>query len=53
MVLHAVTHYKAAMFPLRPGGVSADERELRRAIAYRFAARDGLGAVSRIMCGAR
>lgn len=42
MVLHAVSLYEAAMFPLRPGGVSADERELRRAIAYRFAARDGL-----------
>ncbi|MEU3243960.1 MULTISPECIES: hypothetical protein [unclassified Streptomyces] len=42
MVLHAVALYEAAVFPLRPGGVSADERELRRLIAYRFAAREGL-----------
>ncbi|MFF3001048.1 hypothetical protein ACFVTC_41995 [Streptomyces sp. NPDC057950] len=42
MILHAVTLYEAAVFPLRPGGVSEDERELRRAIAYRFAARGGL-----------
>ncbi|MET8290824.1 hypothetical protein ABZV80_37285 [Streptomyces sp. NPDC005132] len=42
MILHAVTIYEAAVFALRPGGVSADKQELQRAIAYRFAARDGL-----------
>ncbi|MEU1502213.1 hypothetical protein [Streptomyces sp. NPDC005732] len=42
MVLHAVTLYQAAVFPLRPGGVSADERDLRRLIAYRAAARENL-----------
>ncbi|MFE5143713.1 hypothetical protein ACFRDV_39810 [Streptomyces fagopyri] len=42
MVLHAVALYEAAVFPLRPGGVSPDERELRRLIAYRFAAHEGL-----------
>ncbi|MER6442114.1 hypothetical protein ABT275_38155 [Streptomyces sp. NPDC001185] len=42
MVLHAVSLYQAAVFPLRPGGVSAQERDLRRLIAYRAAARERL-----------
>ncbi|MEU0039432.1 hypothetical protein [Streptomyces sp. NPDC006333] len=42
MALHAVALYEAAVFPLRPGGVSPDDRELRRLIAYRFTAREGL-----------
>ncbi|MER6442328.1 hypothetical protein ABT275_39275 [Streptomyces sp. NPDC001185] len=42
MVLQAVAIYEAAVFPLRPDGASAEERALRRLIAYRLAAREGL-----------
>ncbi|MFJ2399280.1 hypothetical protein ACIOTI_42005 [Streptomyces sp. NPDC087843] len=48
MVLHAVTLYEAAVFPLRPGGVSPAERELRRLVAYRLAAREGLPQLVRV-----
>ncbi|MER5410960.1 hypothetical protein [Streptomyces sp. NPDC002769] len=47
MVLHAVDLQEAAVFPLRPGGVSPDERELRRVIAYQFAAREGVSQLVR------
>ncbi|MFD1275438.1 hypothetical protein ACFQ51_39240 [Streptomyces kaempferi] len=48
MVLHAVALYEAAVFALRPGGVSPAERELRRFVAYRFAAREGLPQLVRV-----
>ncbi|MET8413169.1 hypothetical protein ABZV34_34845 [Streptomyces sp. NPDC005195] len=41
-VLHAIALYQAAVFPLRPGGVREEERDLRRLVAYRSAAREGL-----------
>ncbi|MER7681620.1 hypothetical protein [Streptomyces sp. NPDC096934] len=41
-VLLAVDLYQAAVFPLVPGGVRRDEREVRRAVAYRTAASYGL-----------
>ncbi|MGV9708393.1 hypothetical protein [Streptomyces sp. NPDC003483] len=41
-VLHAIALYPAAVFPLRPGGVRADARNLRRLVAYRSAAGEGL-----------
>ncbi|MFJ8010817.1 hypothetical protein [Streptomyces fagopyri] len=42
MVLHAVALYEAAVFPLKQNGVSAEERDLERLIANRFAARESL-----------
>ncbi|MFI2215101.1 hypothetical protein, partial [Streptomyces sp. NPDC020141] len=41
-VLAAVVVYQAAVFPLTPDGVTDEERMLRRTLAYRFAAFDGL-----------
>ncbi|WP_432101329.1 hypothetical protein [Streptomyces sp. WAC 04229] len=37
-VAAAVSVYEAAMFPLTPGGVSAQEQKARRTIAYRLTA---------------
>ncbi|MET8291930.1 hypothetical protein ABZV80_43405 [Streptomyces sp. NPDC005132] len=48
MVLHVVAVYEGAVFPLRPGGVKPAERELRRFVAYRFAAREGLPQLVRV-----
>ncbi|MET8284382.1 hypothetical protein ABZV80_03900 [Streptomyces sp. NPDC005132] len=48
MVLHAIALYQAAVFPLRPGGVRAEERDLRRLVAYRSATRESLPRPARV-----
>ncbi|MFF3313518.1 hypothetical protein [Streptomyces sp. NPDC002952] len=47
-VMTAVTLYEAAVFPVLPGGVSVDERQARRTIAYRVAAYDGVPSTVRV-----
>jgi hypothetical protein len=42
MTLRGALLYSAAVFPLAPGGVGAQERHSRRMIAYRIAAHDSL-----------
>ncbi|ALO98646.1 hypothetical protein SHL15_9264 [Streptomyces hygroscopicus subsp. limoneus] len=41
-VLMAVALYKAAVFPLVAGSVSAEEQQARRTVAYRMSAYDSL-----------
>lgn len=41
-ILWAVTLYRAAAYPVTPGGVSLHERKARRTIAYQLAAYDSL-----------
>jgi hypothetical protein len=40
--LVCIATYEAAVFPLTPDGVTREEREARRRIAYRISAYDGL-----------
>ncbi|GGX95582.1 hypothetical protein [Streptomyces fructofermentans] len=47
-VLMGISLYKAASFPLTPGGVSPHERQVRRTVAYRLAAHDGLPLAVRV-----
>lgn len=42
MVLLSIALYQAAVFPLTPGGVSDEEHQARRTVAYQLAAYDGL-----------
>ncbi|MBW5480992.1 hypothetical protein [Streptomyces bambusae] len=41
-VLVGIATYQAAVFPVTPYGVTDEEREARRTVAYRVAAHDGL-----------
>ncbi|WP_393071631.1 hypothetical protein [Streptomyces sp. LN704] len=52
MVLRTATLYEAAVFPLTPGGVSAEERRTRRIAAYHFAAHDSLPRSVRVAAAA-
>ncbi|MFI8943150.1 hypothetical protein [Streptomyces syringium] len=47
-VLVSIATYQAAAFPLIPGGVSEEERQARRTIAYRASAYDGLPLAVRV-----
>ncbi|MFE4056568.1 hypothetical protein ACFXP3_09775 [Streptomyces sp. NPDC059096] len=47
-VLMSIARYQAAVFPLVPDGVSEEERDARRTVAYRAAAHDGLPLAVRI-----
>ncbi|MEU2514628.1 hypothetical protein [Streptomyces syringium] len=47
-VLVSIATYQAAVFPLIPDGVSEEERQARRTIAYRASARDGLPLAVRV-----
>ncbi|MGX1114731.1 hypothetical protein RKD37_000094 [Streptomyces ambofaciens] len=51
-VVAAVRVYEAAVFPLTPGGVSAQEREARRTVGYRLAAYEGLPRDVRVSAAA-
>ncbi|QES52065.1 hypothetical protein DEJ50_01155 [Streptomyces venezuelae] len=51
-VLVSIATYQAAVFPLTPAGVSEEEREARRTIAYRVAAYDGLPLAVRVSAAA-
>ncbi|MET7575193.1 hypothetical protein ABZT04_43065 [Streptomyces sp. NPDC005492] len=52
VVLMSIAIYEAAVFPLISDGVSADEREARRTIAYRLAAYDDLPRSVRVSAAA-
>ncbi|MGW5851016.1 hypothetical protein ACWFQ8_24240 [Streptomyces sp. NPDC055254] len=41
-VLVGIATYRAAVFPLTPDGVSEEERTVRRTVAYRISAYEGL-----------
>ncbi|MEW1724724.1 hypothetical protein [Streptomyces sp. NPDC093109] len=47
-VLMSITTYQAAVFPLIPDGVSDEERDARRTVAYRVTACDGLPRAVRV-----
>ncbi|MFC9427661.1 MULTISPECIES: hypothetical protein [unclassified Streptomyces] len=47
-VLVSIATYQAAVFPLTHDGVSEEERDARRAVAYRAAAYDGLPLAVRV-----
>lgn len=47
-VLMSIANYQAAAFPIIPGGVSKEEREARRTVAYRVSAYDGLPLAVRV-----
>ncbi|MEW1552015.1 hypothetical protein [Streptomyces tsukubensis] len=51
-VIAAIAVYQAAVFPLTPDGVTGEERELRRTLAYRLAASDGLPRPVRVSAAA-
>ncbi|MER5930914.1 hypothetical protein [Streptomyces sp. NPDC002054] len=51
-VLVSIATYQAAVFPLTPAGVSDEEREARRTVAYRVAAYDGLPLAVRVSAAA-
>jgi hypothetical protein len=51
-VMHAVALHEAAVFPVLPGGVSIDERQARRTLAYRVAAYDGVPSSVRVAAAA-
>ncbi|MEU1558509.1 hypothetical protein ABZ517_38225 [Streptomyces scabiei] len=59
VVLMSIAMYEAAVFPLTADGVSDEEQEARRTVAYRLSAYDGLprsvrvSAVARTQCGVR
>ncbi|MFJ2561203.1 MULTISPECIES: hypothetical protein [unclassified Streptomyces] len=47
-VLLSIATYQAAVFPLIPDGVSDEERDARRTLAYRVSAYDGLPLAVRV-----
>ncbi|MEV7867801.1 hypothetical protein AB0P17_17220 [Streptomyces sp. NPDC088124] len=47
-VLMSIATYQAAVFPLTHDGVSEEERDARRTVAYRAAAYDGLPLAVRV-----
>ncbi|MEU4213139.1 hypothetical protein AB0F13_24645 [Streptomyces sp. NPDC026206] len=47
-VLVSIATYQAAVFPLTPDGVSEEERQARRTVAYRVSAYDGLPLAVRV-----
>ncbi|WP_066951212.1 hypothetical protein [Streptomyces lushanensis] len=47
-VLVSIATYQAAVFPIIPGGVSEEERDARRTLAYRLSAFDGLPLAVRV-----
>ncbi|MGW6744821.1 hypothetical protein ACWGDX_29490 [Streptomyces sp. NPDC055025] len=47
-VLVSIATYQAAVFPLIAGGVSEEERDARRTVAYRVTAYDGLPRAVRV-----
>ncbi|OKK17224.1 hypothetical protein AMK16_20230 [Streptomyces sp. CB00455] len=51
-VLVSIATYQAAVFPLTPDGVSGQEREARRTVAYRVSAYDGLPLAVRVSAAA-
>ncbi|MFD4135000.1 hypothetical protein [Streptomyces goshikiensis] len=51
-VLVGIATYQAAAFPLTPDGVSDEERDARRTVAYRIAAHDGLPLPVRVSAAA-
>lgn len=48
VVLFGVLLYEGAVFPFIPDGVSEEERQARRTVAYRLAAYDGLPRAVRV-----
>ncbi|MCX4706981.1 hypothetical protein OG252_00255 [Streptomyces sp. NBC_01352] len=52
VVLMSIAMYEAAVFPLTPGGVSDEEQEARRTVAYRLSAYDGLPRSVRVSAAA-
>ncbi|MEU8992887.1 hypothetical protein AB0C98_42025 [Streptomyces sp. NPDC048558] len=52
VVLLSVATYEAAVFPLTSDGVSDDEQEARRTVAYRLSAYDGLPRSVRVSAAA-
>ncbi|PWI05891.1 hypothetical protein DIZ27_36860 [Streptomyces sp. NWU339] len=51
-VLVGISLYKAAVFPLTPNGVSKEEQQARRTVAYRLAAHESLPRAVRISAAA-
>ncbi|MFF5446292.1 hypothetical protein [Streptomyces sp. NPDC012888] len=51
-VLVGIATYLAAVFPATPDGVTEAERDVRRSIAYRLAAHDGLPLPVRVSAAA-
>lgn len=51
-VLVSIATYQAAAFPLTRDGVSEEERDARRTVAYRVAAYDGLPLAVRVSAAA-
>ncbi|AYV32576.1 hypothetical protein EES41_38075 (plasmid) [Streptomyces sp. ADI95-16] len=51
-VLVGIATYQAAAFPLTPDGVSDEERDARRTVAYRIAAHEGLPLPVRVSAAA-
>ncbi|MFF0108680.1 hypothetical protein [Streptomyces hirsutus] len=51
-VLVGISLYKAAVFPLTPKGVSEEEQQARRTVAYRLAAHESLPRAVRISAAA-
>lgn len=52
VVLLSIAMYEAAVFPLTSDGVSDEEQEARRTVAYRLSAYDGLPRSVRVSAAA-